>query len=79
MLFFRHICQLTLLGLSDIKNILILTNQGVYYQKLVCEEFSDLFSLQEQGLKILLIMIKTTLRIHAKFLRPIKLIARQFW
>ena len=31
------------------------------------------------GLKILLIMIKTTLRIDAKVSKPIKLIKRQFW
>jgi len=31
------------------------------------------------GLKILLIMIKSILRIHAEYLKPITLYIRQFW
>ena len=71
MLLIRHICQLNLLRLSDIKKRPNSYESGRLVSEISVWGVSDLFILLGQGLKIWLIMIKTTLSIYAKFSRPI--------
>ena len=67
MLLIRHICQLTLLGFIGIKKHPNSYESGRLVSEISVWGVSDLFILLEEGLKIWLIMIKTILRIHAKF------------
>ena len=71
MLLIRHICQLTFLELSGIKKHPNSLELGRLLSEISVWGVSDLHILLEQGLEIWLILIKTTLRIYAKFLRTI--------
>ena len=63
MLLIRHICQLTLLGVSGITKHPNSSESGRLVLEVSVWGVSDFFSLLEQRLKIWFIKIKTTLRI----------------
>ena len=79
MLLIRHIYQLTLYGLSGFKKQPNSYWLGRLVSEISAREVTNLLCKLEQGLKIWLIMIKTTLRVHAIFIKPINLLLRQFW